>query len=97
MSSQCANSSAMIFARLGIVGGEVLDRLVGKNDAPAEGDSGGVALEHFDLVRGVAQLHRNGEVETRRPSADAGDFHAPRARSLPIFALTRTHARPPTR
>ena len=87
----------MIFADGGSLAVQVLDRLVGKDDAPAEGDAGRVALEHFDLVRGIAQLHRDGEIETRGPAADAGDFHAPRARSLPIFALTRTHARPPTR
>ncbi len=48
MSSQCANSSAMIFADLGSLACEVLDRLVGEDDAPAESHAGRVALEHYD-------------------------------------------------
>ena len=76
MSSQWANSSAMIFAETGSLAGEVLDRLVGEDDAPAERDAGRVALEHIDLVRRVAQLHRDGEIEAGRPAADAGDLHA---------------------
>ena len=66
----------MIFGRDGIVGREVLDGLVGEDDAPAEGDAGRVALEHLDLVRGVAKLHRDREIEAGGPAADAGDLHA---------------------
>src|SRR5688572_21235071 len=28
------------------------------------------------VVRGVAQLHRDGKIQPRRPTADARDFHA---------------------
>ena len=58
-----------------VVGGDVLDGEIGEDDAPAEGHAGRVALEHFDLVRRVAQLHRDREIEPRRPAADAGDLH----------------------
>jgi hypothetical protein len=58
-----------------IVGGQILDRLVGKDDPPAEGHSGRVALEHLDLVLRVRKLHRDREIETRRAAADAGDLH----------------------
>ncbi len=46
----------------GIVGGEVGEGFVRQHHAPAEGVVGAVAFEHRDLVRGVAQLHRNGEI-----------------------------------
>ena len=59
----------------GVVRGEVAEGLVGEDDAPAEGVVGAVALEDDDLVRGVAQLHRDGEVEARRTTADACDPH----------------------
>src|SRR3954449_3470644 len=59
----------------GIVGGDVLDSQIGEDDAPAEGDAGRIALEDGDVVRGIAQLHRDGEIQPRRPSADAGDSH----------------------
>src|SRR5207253_3193040 len=61
--------------RLRVVGGQILDRLVGEDDAPAERHARRVALEHLDLVRGVAKLHRNREIQPRRPTADAGDLH----------------------
>ena len=64
--------------RCGIVGGQVLDRLVGEDHAPAEGHAGRVALEYLDLVRRVAKLHRDREIEAGRPAADAGDLHAAR-------------------
>ena len=64
-------------ARDGVVGHEVLDRLVGEDDAPAERVVGAVALEQVDIVRGVAQLHRNGEIEPGRSPAQARDPHRP--------------------
>jgi hypothetical protein len=39
-------------ARDGIVRHQILDRLVGEDDAPAERVVGAVALEQVDLVRG---------------------------------------------
>ncbi len=61
--------------RDGVVGHEVVERLVGKHDSPAEGNSGGIAFEDVDLVGGVAKLHRNGEIESRGTAADASDLH----------------------
>src|SRR3546814_951611 len=49
----------------GIVGHQVLDRLVGEDDAPAERVVGQVALEQIDLVARIAQLHRYGEITPR--------------------------------
>ena len=60
-----------------IVGREIAQRLVRQHDAPAEGVVGAVALDHHDLVRGIAQLGRYGEIEPRRPSTDARDPHGP--------------------
>ena len=37
---------------------------------------GRIALEYFDLVGGIAQLHRDREIEAGRPAADARDLHA---------------------
>ena len=50
-------------------------RLVREHHAPAEGVASAVALEHGDLMRRVALLHQQGQVQTRRAGTDAGDFH----------------------
>jgi hypothetical protein len=63
-----------------VVGAEVVERLVGEDHAPAEGVVGSVALDHDHLVRRVAQLHRDGEVEPCRAAAKAGDLHRSDAR-----------------
>jgi hypothetical protein len=42
-------------------------------------------------VRGVAQLHRDGEIEPRRPASDAGDLH----RMVRMFAVTSSFAQAP--
>src|SRR5206468_297764 len=62
-------------ARDRIVRDQILDRLVGEDDAPAERVVGAVALEEVDLLRGVAQLHRNRESEPGGPAAQASDPH----------------------
>src|SRR3546814_3888810 len=67
----------------GIVGHQVLDRLVGEDDAPAERVVGQVALEQIDLVARIAQLHRYGEIQPSRTSAQARDPH----QTLPPTAL----------
>ena len=72
----------MILADMGSLRGKVLDRLVGKDDAPAERHAGRVALEHLDLVRRIAQLHRDREIKPRRPAADAGDLSPDHPRKL---------------
>ena len=64
-------------ARDGIVGHQILDRLVGEDHAPAERVVGPVALEQVDLVRGIAQLHRDREIKPGRPAAEARDAHHP--------------------
>src|SRR4051812_29226002 len=64
----------------GIVRHQVLDRLVGEDDAPAERVVGPVPLEEVDLVRGLAQLHRNREIEPGGAAAQACDPH----RRLPL-------------
>ena len=58
-----------------IVLGEVLEGLVGQHHAPAEGVVRLVALEHGDVVRGVAQLHADREIKARRAAAEASDLH----------------------
>ena len=58
-----------------VVGGEVPQRLVGEDHPPAEGVVGGVALEHRDLVGGVAELEADREVKARGPPAETGDVH----------------------
>jgi hypothetical protein len=70
-------------ARHRIIRHEIVDRLVGEDHAPAERVVGAVALIEVDLVRGVAQLHRNREIEPGRSPAQAGDAH----RLLPCLAL----------
>jgi hypothetical protein len=58
-----------------IVGREVVERLGRQHDAPAERVVGHVALEHRDLVRGIAALHRDGEVEAGGTGAENSDLH----------------------
>src|SRR5690606_31301595 len=59
----------------GIVGAQVLHRLIGEDNAPAEGVARIVALEHDDVVPRVAQLHGDGEDEPGGSPAGAGDAH----------------------
>ncbi len=62
-------------ARDRIVGHQILDRLVGEDDSPAERVVGSVALEKVDVVRRLAQLHRNREIEPGGSAAEARDAH----------------------
>ena len=59
----------------GIVGLEVVHRLVGEHDAPAEGIVGTVALHHPDAMIRIAQFHGDGEIDARWAAADADDIH----------------------
>ena len=61
--------------RRGVVGGEILDRLVREDDAPAERFALAIALKHFDVMRRVAQLHRDREIEPGGTAADHCNFH----------------------
>src|SRR5690242_13930959 len=60
---------------LGIVGAEIVHGLVGEDHAPAERVARLVALEHDDVMRGIAQLHGDGEDEAGGTAADAGYAH----------------------
>jgi hypothetical protein len=60
--------------RLGIGLTKILHRLVGEHDAPAERVVDGVALDDRDLVGRVRLLHEEGEVESRRSSANHDDL-----------------------
>jgi hypothetical protein len=59
----------------GIVRHQIVDRLIGEDDSPAERVVGPVALVEIDLVRGVAKLHRDGEIEPGGASPEARDAH----------------------
>ena len=62
--------------RLRIVALHPFQRVIRQHDAPAEGVIGPVAFQHRDLMRGVAQLHRDREIQTRGPAAEAENLHA---------------------
>ena len=62
-------------ARHRIVGHQIVDRLVGKDDTPAKGHAARIAFEQVDDMGGVAQLHREREIESRGSAADAGNLH----------------------
>jgi hypothetical protein len=51
-------------------------RVIRQNDAPAEGVIGAVAFQNGDLMRRIAQLHRDGEVKARRTAAKAQNLHS---------------------
>jgi len=68
--------------RARVVPSEVVKRLLGPHDAPAERVVGLVALQHDHLVVRVAQLHADGEVEAGGPTAKTDDFH----RGSPVFS-----------
>jgi len=53
-----------------------------------------VALEHLDVMARVAQLHRNSEIETRRPATDAGDSHGTHRNLLKPAVLAWRPGRP---
>ena len=51
------------------------ERVIGQHDSPSERVAGGVAFEHRHLVRRIAQLHRDREVQTGRSAAQAEHPH----------------------
>ncbi len=63
--------------RDGIVLLHPCQRIVGQDDAPAKGVIRAVAFQHRDLMRRVAQLHRDGEIQTCRTAAEAQNLHPP--------------------
>ncbi len=60
---------------LRVVGGEIVEGFIGEDDAPAERVVGLVALEHDNLVSRVAQLHRDGKIQARRPAPEHCNLH----------------------
>ena len=79
-----------------IIGGQIVDRLVGEDDSPAKGDAPRISFEQADFMARIAQFHRDGEIETRRSPADAGDPHghglalpAPTTQSLILTLIER--------
>ena len=54
---------------------QITQRLIRKNDAPAEGIERAIALHDADFVLRVLQLHQKCKVQTRRATADAKDAH----------------------
>ena len=59
----------------GVGGLQVAERLVGEDDAPAEGVVGLVAFDHDDLVRRILPFHEQREIEAGGAPADADDLH----------------------
>ena len=71
--------SEMRADRLGafrVVPPEVVERLVGEDHAPPEGVVRAVALEDGDLIRRIAELHADREIQSRRTAAEACRLHA---------------------
>ena len=66
MSSQCAKPAVMRSKDVGVGGAEVLHRLVGEHDAPAERVVAAVALEHGDVGVGTRLLQQQRRSTARR-------------------------------
>ncbi len=60
-----------------IVGVEIAERVLRQHHAPAEGVVRPVALEHHDLVRGIAQFQRNREIKPARAAPQNCRTHRP--------------------
>jgi hypothetical protein len=60
---------------LPIVAEQQVQQVVPVHDPPAVGGPRRVALDDRDVVTGVAQLRRDGEVQTRRSATDTDDPH----------------------
>ena len=63
------------FGAHGVILGDVIDRLIGKDDPPAKCIVGLIALIHLDLVFGVAQFQADSEIETGGATTKTNDFH----------------------
>ena len=72
---------------------QVAERLVGEDDAPAEGVVGEIALDDADAMRPVLLLHEQREVEARRTAADADDVHSGIRRHTPSFSCISSRPR----
>ena len=61
---------------------QIAQRLVRQHHAPAKGVKRAVALDHRHDVRGVLQLHQQGEVQTRRTTTQTKNAHDNSARMI---------------
>ena len=61
--------------RFGIRPAHGLHHLIGKDDTPAEGVIGQIALDDRDGMRRVTLLHQKSEIQTRRAATDTHDPH----------------------
>ena len=69
-----------------VVRGEVFKRFIRQNDAPAKGVVGLVPFDDNHVMLRISDLHRNREVETRRPPSQARNSHRRSAPSVLILA-----------
>ena len=76
-----------------IVVHQVVERLVGENDAEAEGVVGAVTFVHSDVVAGKALLHQEREIEPPGTATDDDDLHA----TVSFILSARDRSRRPTR
>ena len=58
-----------------ICGAEVLERLIGENNAPAERVVGAVSLDHRDAVTGISAFHEDGEIQSGGTTTNRHDLH----------------------
>ena len=63
------------FCAHGVVFGDVIDRLIGKDDSPTKRVVGLVTLIHLYLMVGVAQFQADSEIKTGGATTKANDFH----------------------
>jgi hypothetical protein len=61
--------------RVGIGFGEIAERLIGKDDTPAERVVRAVALDDADMMAYVRALHQQRQIEAGRSATDAQDPH----------------------
>jgi len=60
-----------------VVGFEIGQRLIGQHNAPTERVVRPVALDDDNLVRGIAPLERDREIEATRAAAETNRAHCP--------------------
>ena len=63
------------FCAHGVIFGDVIDRLIGKDDSPTKRVVGLVTLINLYLMVGVAQFQADSEIKTGGATAKANDFH----------------------
>src|SRR5581483_6517378 len=74
--------------RDGVVGLEGIERLVGEDDAEAEGVVRPVALVHRDVPARPGLLRQQREVQPARASPYDGDFHFPPSGTTAVASIS---------